>query len=102
MFLELEAFRVELFEQQDAAEAPEAERDFGRYLGVHGLKHITFAVDDIEATRTDLETRGVEFTTLVIDVPNSGGERFCFLTDPDGVFLELYQPVQRHEHGRDD
>lgn len=102
VFLELEDFRVELFEQQGASDTSEAQRDFGRYLGVHGLKHITFAVDDIDATRGELEGRGVTFITPVIDVPNSGGERFCFLTDPDGVFLELYQPVPRHEHGRDD
>lgn len=102
VFLELEDFRVELYEQAGADAPSAAERDFGRYLGVHGLKHVTFAVDDVEATRRELEERGVEFVTPVLDVPNSGGERFCFFADPDGVFLELYQPVPRHEHGRDD
>jgi catechol 2,3-dioxygenase-like lactoylglutathione lyase family enzyme len=97
-FLSLEDFRLEIFGKDGSQPAPEPERDFARYLDVQGLKHIAFAVDDLDATRAELEQRGVQFITPEREVPDSGGERWCFFSDPDGVLLELYQPVAQHEH----
>ena len=78
--------------------AGEDEQALERYLGVRGLKHVALAVDDVDAARADLESSGVSFVNDVTDVPNSGGERFCFFPDPDGVLVELFRAVARHGH----
>ena len=98
VFLVLEDFRLEIFEMSESRAASAEERAFDRYLTVRGLKHVALAVDDLEATRAELVERGVQFVTDAMDVPASGGERFCFFTDPNGVLVELFQPVARHEH----
>ncbi len=54
-----------------------------------GLTHIGFVCDDIEATRTDLETRGVEFlTTSVADV---AGLKTTWCHDPWGTVIILLE-----------
>lgn len=100
VFLSLEDFRIELFELFGSRDAPADELAFDRYMGVRGRKRIAFAVDDTDATRRELEQRGVEFIIPSLDVPDSGGERSCFFTDPDGAFLELYETVQEHDRPR--
>jgi glyoxylase I family protein len=93
VFLGLGDLRLEIFEKSESRAASEEERSFGSYLAVQGLKHVALAVDDLGAVRAELEQAGVEFVSEIREVPNSGGERFCFLSDPDGVLIELYQPV---------
>src|ERR1044072_3530793 len=62
-FLSLEGFRLEIFGKDDSQPAPERERDFARYLDGQGLKHVALAVDDLDATRAELEQHGVQFIT---------------------------------------
>jgi predicted enzyme related to lactoylglutathione lyase len=51
-----------------------------------GSLSIGLGVDDVEASREQLEGRGVAFTgDIVADPPM----RFAFLRDPDGVELYL-------------
>jgi catechol 2,3-dioxygenase-like lactoylglutathione lyase family enzyme len=92
-FLVLGEVRLELFQMADSRPAPEDELRFDRYLGVRGLKHVALAVDDLDGARAELEAAGVEFTTEPMEVPDSGGARFCFLADPDGVLIELFEPA---------
>jgi lactoylglutathione lyase len=51
--------------------------------------HITFSVDDIEATTTELKGKGVVFDLEPIQV--EGGIKVAFIKDPEGVQLELVE-----------
>ncbi len=53
-----------------------------------GLRHLAFAVTDIDAAIADLNSKGVETEPVRID--ELTGKRFTFFADPDGLPLELY------------
>ncbi|PRY37595.1 glyoxylase I family protein [Spirosoma oryzae] len=53
-----------------------------------GLRHLAFAVTDIDAAIADLNSKGVETEPVRID--DLTGKRFTFFADPDGLPLELY------------
>ncbi|MFM2228888.1 MAG: hypothetical protein RL607_146 [Bacteroidota bacterium] len=74
-------YLIELFsfpDYQPRASRPEA----------LGLRHLAFAVDDIEATISKLKSYQVEVEPLRID--EYTGKQFTFFFDPDGLPLELY------------
>jgi predicted enzyme related to lactoylglutathione lyase len=48
---------------------------------------LAFHVDDVEATRTELESKGIEFSA---DTMDSGVCHMAFFTDPDGNALLLH------------
>jgi glyoxylase I family protein len=52
-----------------------------------GLRHLAFAVDDVQRCKTWLELQGVAVEPIRID--ESTGRRFTFFPDPDGLPLEL-------------
>jgi glyoxylase I family protein len=54
-----------------------------------GLRHHFFAVPDLEKTRTDLLTHGLELEEVRID--ETMGKRFFFFRDPDNLPLEIYE-----------
>ncbi|ACZ75832.1 MULTISPECIES: VOC family protein [Dickeya] len=54
-----------------------------------GLRHLAFAVDDIEQAVTALHTAGVDCEPVRTD--EYTGRRFTFFADPDGLPLELYE-----------
>jgi glyoxylase I family protein len=54
-----------------------------------GLRHLAFAVDDIEQAIAHLKTHHVTPEPVRVD-PHTG-RRFTFFTDPDGLPLELYE-----------
>lgn len=53
-----------------------------------GLRHLAFAVEDIEAAITRLQLFQVEVEPIRID--EYTGKKFTFFFDPDGLPLELY------------
>jgi catechol 2,3-dioxygenase-like lactoylglutathione lyase family enzyme len=53
-----------------------------------GLRHLAFAVDDIDATVTGLRAAGVEFLSP-IQTWEKTGKRLVYLHGPDGILLEL-------------
>jgi glyoxylase I family protein len=55
-----------------------------------GLRHLAFAVADLAAAVTHLETHGVVVEPVRVD--GLTGKRFTFFADPDGLPLELYEP----------
>lgn len=74
--------QIELFSFPDAparASYPEAQ----------GLRHLAFAVKDIEAAVAALESEGVKFEPVRRD--EHTGRLFTFFHDPDGLPLELYE-----------
>ncbi|MFM7453073.1 MAG: VOC family protein [Cyanobium sp.] len=54
-----------------------------------GLRHLAFAVADVEQCKRLLESRGVAVEPIRID--EYTGQRFVFFADPDGLPLELYE-----------
>jgi glyoxylase I family protein len=54
-----------------------------------GLRHLAFAVTDLEEAIRDLNQQGV--ATEPIRTDESTGKRFTFFQDPDGLPLELYE-----------
>ncbi|MDT7855760.1 VOC family protein [Rubrivirga sp. S365] len=54
-----------------------------------GLRHLAFAVDDLDAAVAHLEADGVEVEAVRRD--EGTGRRFTFFADPDGLPLELYE-----------
>ena len=54
-----------------------------------GLRHLAFAVADIEACKQHLEQQGVVLEAIRRD--EYTGQRFVFFADPDGLPLELYE-----------
>ncbi|WP_448623002.1 VOC family protein [Dickeya fangzhongdai] len=54
-----------------------------------GLRHLAFAVDDIEQAAIALNEAGVDCEPVRTD--EYTGRRFTFFADPDGLPLELYE-----------
>ncbi len=53
-----------------------------------GLRHLAFAVDDVEESASYLKSKGVEVEDIRVD--EITGKRFTFFKDPDGLPLEIY------------
>lgn len=54
-----------------------------------GLRHLAFAVEDVEAAAGYLTDHGIAVEPLRVD--ELTGKRFTFSADPDGLPLELYE-----------
>lgn len=54
-----------------------------------GLRHLAFAVTNLDAAITELTTHNI--TTEPIRVDEITGKRFTFFEDPDKLPLELYE-----------
>lgn len=54
-----------------------------------GLRHLSFAVENVAETAEALNQRGIETEAIRID--ETTGKRFTFFKDPDGLPLELYE-----------
>lgn len=74
--------QIELFTFPDAPTRPS-------YPEAQGLRHLAFAVDNINAVVDALAAKNV--TSEPIRVDELTGKRFTFFCDPDGLPLELYE-----------
>ena len=74
--------QVELFSMPGAPPRPS-------YPEAQGLRHLAFAVADVERSQRQLASHGV--VTEVVRVDEYTGKRFVFFADPDGLPLELYE-----------
>lgn len=54
-----------------------------------GLRHLAFAVTDVEQAKATLEAQGVSVEPIRVD--EFTHKCFTFFTDPDGLPLELYE-----------
>jgi glyoxylase I family protein len=54
-----------------------------------GLRHLAFAVSDLDATVRELDTHSVVSEPIRVD--EFTGRRFTFIADPDGLPLEFYE-----------
>ena len=74
--------RVELFSFPDPPPRPS-------YPEACGLRHLAFAVADLDAAVSHLNRHGVAVEPVRVD--EYTGKRFTFFADPDGLPLELYE-----------
>jgi glyoxylase I family protein len=74
--------QIELFTFPDAPTRP-------NYPEAQGLRHLAFAVDNIDTVVEALASKNV--TSEPIRVDELTGKRFTFFCDPDGLPLELYE-----------
>jgi glyoxylase I family protein len=75
-------YQIELFSFPDAPERLS-------YPEARGLRHLAFAVSNVEEDIAELSQKGVETEGIRID--ELTGKRFTFFKDPDGLPLELYE-----------
>ena len=59
--------------------------------GKQRLGHLAFAVDHVEAARTELTRRGVAITGERAD--DDGKAKSYYFSGPDGIHLEIYGPL---------
>lgn len=76
---------IELFSFPDAPGRPS-------YPEARGLRHLAFAVPDLDAAMADLSQKGIGVEAVRID--EFTGKRFTFFRDPDDLPIELYE--ERH------
>ena len=91
VYLDREGFRIELLSYPTPGTVGEAK---ARPMNQLGLTHFAFRVDDLDAAIARVEAHGgalVEGSRIRNDVFESD---LCYVTDPDGVRLELVQVVQ--------
>jgi catechol 2,3-dioxygenase-like lactoylglutathione lyase family enzyme len=67
-----------------------------------GASHVAFLVDDIEATKSELEAKGITFFSAVnvVDEGVLAGWRWVYFADPDGYPLELVEVAYYNEDER--
>jgi catechol 2,3-dioxygenase-like lactoylglutathione lyase family enzyme len=56
-----------------------------------GIRHLTFAVDDVDATVAALQARGGELVGEVVRYEDA--YRLCYLRGPEGIIVELAEPI---------
>lgn len=78
-------YTIELFSFPDPPARPS-------YPEACGLRHLAFAVEDVQAAIEWLDKNGVKAEPVRVD--EYSGRRFSFFADPDGLPLELYEQQQ--------
>ena len=68
-----------------------------------GAAHVCFKVDDVVATKAELEGKGVTFYSdvNVVDSGPLAGWRWVYFSDPDGLALELVEVAYYLKEERD-
>jgi glyoxylase I family protein len=64
-------------------------RERGSYPEAKGLRHLAFAVPDIDLAVLELQKKGVAVQEIRTD--ELTGSKFAFFNDPNGQPLELYE-----------
>ena len=86
MFLKLKNINLELWQFDKQIKNKD---DFSN-LNVLGIKHIALSVGDINK-----EYKRIRAKNIKISEPKLGasGASYCFLKDPDGIPIELYEKI---------
>jgi glyoxylase I family protein len=75
-------YQIELFSFPDYRERP-------AYPEAKGLRHLAFAVTNVEEAANELKLKGVKVEDIRIDEYTN--KKFTFFNDPNGQPLELYE-----------
>jgi catechol 2,3-dioxygenase-like lactoylglutathione lyase family enzyme len=91
VLLERDGMRLELIAFSESAGATEP-GDVQSSIAPNcpGLSHVTFVVDDLQATLQSLRDRGVAVREETF-VEQAGGVATCLVRDPEGLLVLLYQ-----------
>lgn len=81
-------FVIELFCLAGAAPLPEERRHPATDLLTHGLKHVAYAVADIEALMEGLKAKGAD---VVWDISVHDGDKCAFVRDNSGNLVEFVE-----------
>jgi glyoxylase I family protein len=85
-FLDAGGGMLEVAAQPGAAPAKDVEP------GTAGVRHLTFAVSDVDGLVGELEAAGVEIVERPRDAHNAEMiRRVAFCRDPDGIIIELIE-----------
>jgi catechol 2,3-dioxygenase-like lactoylglutathione lyase family enzyme len=97
IFIEKNGSRIELMGYEDAI--PKRSEGIEITMGGSSIPindHITFTVDDLEATVTELKEKGVGFVLEPMQV--EGGMKIATFKDPNGMLIELVEhPKQKNK-----
>ncbi|MFZ4713175.1 MAG: VOC family protein [Bacteriovoracaceae bacterium] len=74
--------QIELFTFPDALPRPSRPE-------AHGLRHLAFAVDDLDQCLSHFQNVGIAYEEVRID--DLTNKRFTFFSDPDQLPLEIYE-----------
>ncbi|ALN78934.1 SMU1112c/YaeR family gloxylase I-like metalloprotein [Lysobacter antibioticus] len=74
--------QIELFSFPDPPPRPS-------YPEACGLRHLAFAVDDIDACVAELQAQSIAVEAVRVD--EYTGRRYTFFADPDGLPIEFYE-----------
>jgi len=70
---------------------PAVDGDPGAPSNARGIRHLTFAVDDLDDVLARLQGLGGELVGEVVRYGDS--YRLCYLRGPEGIILELAEPL---------
>lgn len=90
--LELDGYRIEIFERQGSAVPSHPTLDPSDALERQGLQHVAFTTPDLEGLVRELQARGVR-PVVKPAVNELLNVRYCFVQDVDGVLIELAERV---------
>jgi glyoxylase I family protein len=84
----------EIIEVIEPVAPPELKAVTDRSDTPRGIARLGWEVDEIEQMVADLQSKGVEFVSDIVDmtVGHYAGGKVVFFRDPDGILLELQQP----------
>jgi lactoylglutathione lyase len=91
VFVERDGSKIELMKYR-GKNVPKRSKGIEIEMGESSIPindHITFSVDDIEATVADIKDKGVAFNLEPIQL--EGGMKLAFFKDPGGVLIELVE-----------
>ncbi|MCR9093837.1 MAG: VOC family protein [bacterium] len=88
VYLDREGFRIELLSYPRPGTVGEAK---ARPMNQLGLTHFAFRVDDLDAAIARVEAHGGALIEGSRIQNEEFGSDLCYVTDPDGVRLELVQ-----------
>jgi len=84
-------FVLELFSLASAAALPEERRHPATDLLTQGVKHVAYAVPDIDALMTELKAKGVD---VAWDIAVHDGTRCAFVRDNTGNLVEFVERTE--------
>jgi glyoxylase I family protein len=87
-----DGYFLEAFAFAENASQPPLDLAMGNDLPSVGVKHFSFAVDDLHATHAELLERGIDSAS---EIGRGRTEMdFFFVRDPDGMWIEITQDAR--------
>jgi catechol 2,3-dioxygenase-like lactoylglutathione lyase family enzyme len=80
---------IELFKFYSPSDEQDIQKPFANTLGI---RHIAFAVEDIEAVVAKLKTKGTEIFSEIQQYEES--YKLCYVRGPEGIILELAEKIR--------